>query len=62
MPAKRPPEPVTATEVEQAVLHTLATAFGDRPLDQDDARRGLALAANTVINLHMREVAEKAKR
>jgi hypothetical protein len=58
---KRKPEPVTETEVAFVVLRTLATAFGDRPLDQDTARRGLAMAANKIVNLHMREVAEKEK-
>jgi len=50
-------EPVTEQEVEEAVLRTLGTGFGNRPLDVDTARRGLANAAYSLIELHLREVA-----
>lgn len=49
-------EPVTEREVGQAVLRTIGTAFGNRPLDVDTARWGLANAAFTLIELHLREV------
>jgi hypothetical protein len=55
-------EPVTATEVTAAVLKTIATAFGDRPLGQEVARQGLAMAAHEIIMLTIKEAAAKARR
>jgi hypothetical protein len=52
-------EPVTESEVTEVVLRALSTAFGDRPLTQDVARRGLRMAQFRFIEL---ELAEKAKR
>jgi hypothetical protein len=37
-------EPVSEIELRDAVLRTIASAFGERPLDPDVARRSLALA------------------
>jgi hypothetical protein len=62
MPAKRTVEPVTEQEVRQAVKECLAKAFGDRPLDPDVARRGLAHVGFDLIELKLREVAAKSKR
>jgi hypothetical protein len=62
MPAKRKPEPVTEQEVRQAVKECLAKAFGDRPLDPDVARRGLAHAGFDLIELKLREIAGKGKK
>lgn len=61
MPAKRskPANPVTEAEVALAVKQAL-TGFGDRPLDPDVARRGLAHAAHDLIQLKLRAVAEAA--
>jgi len=50
------PEPVTESEVRQAVKEALLTAFGDRHLDIEVARRALAHAAFDLIELHLREV------
>jgi hypothetical protein len=50
------PEPVTESEVTEVVLRALSTAFGDRPLTEDVARRGLANAAWEIIQLHLKEV------
>lgn len=58
----RPAEPVTVAEVEQAVLKAIAEKFGDRPLDVDTAKKGLAHAGFTLIEMHLREVAERAKK
>jgi hypothetical protein len=55
-------EPVTEQEVRQAVKEALVRAFGDRPLDPDVARRGLAHAGFDLIELKLREVAAKSKR
>jgi hypothetical protein len=57
MPAK--PDPVTEQEVRQVVKECLATAFGNRPLDPDVARRGLAHVGFDLIELKLREIAGK---
>lgn len=61
---KRPktPDPVTVAEVERAVLKAIAETFGDRPLDVETAKKGLAHAGFTLIEMHLREVAERAKK
>jgi hypothetical protein len=53
-------EPVTVREVADVVLKALATAFGDRPLDTDTARRGLSHAAFDLIQLELGEAAAHA--
>jgi hypothetical protein len=63
MPARRSKsEPGTESEVCRAVKEALLTAFGDRPLDLDVARRGLALAAHDLIDLQRREVASQERK
>lgn len=58
MPTKRAePEPVTESEVCRAVKEALLTSFGDRPLDPEVARRGLAHAAFDLIQLQLEEAA-----
>jgi hypothetical protein len=41
------------------VKECLATAFGNRPLDPDVARRGLAHVGFDLIELKLREIAGK---
>jgi hypothetical protein len=53
------PPPVTEQEVTTVVLRALSTAFGNRPLDVNVARRGLAQAAFELIQLHLKEVGKK---
>lgn len=48
--------PVDSHEVEQAVLAMLVERFGDRPLDIETARLGLACAAFELNMMHLREV------
>jgi len=43
-------------EVSAVVLKALAAEFGDRVLDADTARHGLAHAGFTLIEMHLREV------
>ncbi len=50
-------EPITVMEVSAVVLKALAAEFGDRVPDADTARHGLAHAAFTLREMHLREVA-----
>lgn len=62
MSRRKAPSPVTVAEVSAAVLRAIATAFGDRPVDNDTLRRGLADAAHQLITIELRTVAERAKK
>lgn len=62
MSRRKAPSPVTVAEVSAAVLRAIATAFGDRPVDNDTLRRGLADAAHRLITIELRAVAERAKK
>lgn len=61
---KRPktPEPVTESEVSEAVKAAILNAFPGRHLDIEVARRGLSHAAFDLMEMHLREVAERAKK
>ena len=53
---KKPkPEPLTVEEVSKVVLTAIVYAFGDRPLDVDTARKGLAHAGFELIQIALRE-------
>jgi hypothetical protein len=54
------PAPVTESEVTEVVLRALSTAFGDRPLTEDVARRGLRQAQFEFKMLHLKEVGKGA--
>ena len=47
--------PVTVEEVARTTLTAIIRAFGDRPLDINTARRGLAQAAFDLTQLEHRE-------
>ena len=49
-------------EVEQAILRAIGTSFGDRPLDIDTVRLGLSHAGFTLIQVHLREAANRKPR
>jgi hypothetical protein len=52
------PKPVTADQLADTVVKAIVREFGDRTLDIDTARHGLALAAERLVMAHMREVAQ----
>lgn len=56
----KPKSPVTEDEVCRVVKQALLTAFGDRPLDADVARRGLSHAAFDLIQLKLEEAGKPA--
>jgi hypothetical protein len=53
------PKPVTVEEVGYVVLRAIAEAFDGRPLNIDVARKGLAMAAFDMIQMHLKEASEQ---
>jgi len=47
---------------QAGVLATTGSAFGDRPLNAETARRGLAMAAHDLILIELREVSQRKPR
>ena len=54
------PEPIGVAELKELVLHAIAGAFGDRPLDIETATMALAQASFDLKMIHLRTVSERS--